>query len=108
MQEERRGEHRVPFDLTVLVWGLDAEGEPFRQEAIARNISTGGALLAGLRQPLRSGDFIYVQYGQVRARFHVVWSRECDYGMDVVAAVQRLAGNPCPWQEVLLSEQQPT
>ena len=101
MQVDRRREPRVESDLPVLIWGIDAQGLPFTQSALARNISGHGALLWGIEQLLRCADLIVVQYGKKRARFRVVWTRDSANGEKVRAAVQRLEAEECPWEEEL-------
>lgn len=99
MTIERRREPRVESDLEILVWGIDARGMPFAQTALARNISRQGALLSGLRQVLRCGDLVAVQYRKERARFRVVWTRS--NGDTTQAAVQKLEHQQCPWPNEL-------
>jgi hypothetical protein len=104
---ERRREPRVQVDLPVRVWGTDEHGAWFKQDAAARNISRSGALLAGLRQPLRSGDLIGVQYGANKARFRVVWVRDSDAGSMIQVAVHKVEEDECPWKELLPERQLP-
>ena len=47
MTVDRRREPRVESNLEVLIWGTDAQGLPFAQTALARNISGEGTLLSG-------------------------------------------------------------
>jgi hypothetical protein len=101
MTVDRRREPRAESNLAVLVWGTDAQGLPFAQTALARNISGQGALLAGINQALRYGDLIIVQHRKVRARFRVVWTRNTENGDKTVAAVHKLEGDRCPWQDEL-------
>jgi hypothetical protein len=101
MTVDRRREPRVESNLRVLIWGIDAQGLPFAQSALARNISGHGALLSGIEQVLRCEDLIVIQYGKKRARFRVVWTRNSDNGEKVRAAVQRLEAEQCPWEEEL-------
>ncbi len=101
MTVDRRREPRVESKLAVLVWGTDAQGLPFAQTALARNISGQGALLSGINQALRYGDLIIVQYRKLRARFRVVWTRNTSNGDKTLAAVHRLEGDRCPWQDEL-------
>jgi len=97
---ERRSEERIPISLPVRVWGLDTGGERFEEEAVARNISGGGALLSISRQ-LRSRDLVIVQYKGNRACFRVVWARASDDSRKNLAAVQRRETDECPWRELL-------
>ncbi len=98
---DRRQEPRAESSLRVQIWGLDAQGLRFSQDAIARNISGSGALLSGVERQLRSGDLIGLQYGDLRARFRVVWMRESGNGEKIRVAVQKLETETCPWQEEL-------
>jgi len=101
MQIDRRREPRVESNIPVLIWGIDARGLPFAQSALARNISSRGALLLGIEQPLRCGDLIAIQYGKKHARFRLVWTRDSGDGEKVRAAVQRLETEECPWKDEL-------
>jgi len=101
MQVDRRREPRVESNLPVLIWGIDARGLPFAQKALARNVSSHGALLSGIEHLLRCEDLIVIQYGKNRARFRVVWTRDSANGEKVRAAVQRLQAEECPWAEEL-------
>ena len=94
---ERRQERRTPADLAVQISGRDANGMTFRQSATASNISNGGALLSGLSQELRSGDLLWVEYQQRKARFRIVWVSDSQSKRETQAAVQRLAEDECPW-----------
>src|SRR5215467_14410781 len=98
---DRRAEFRIPVTLPVKVWGLDAAGTRFEQDAVARNISTCGALLSGILQPLRAKDLIVIQYRNRKAGFRVVWTRNAG-GVDKnLAAVQKREIDECPWQELI-------
>jgi hypothetical protein len=98
---DRRREPRLGSSLLVLIWGIDMEGRRFSQTALARNISAHGALLTGVGWALRPGDLLAIQYREKRARYRVVWSRNSETEEKVLAAVQRLEGETCPWMEEL-------
>jgi len=72
---DRRREQRTLRELPLIVWGVDACGERFLQEARARDISLFGALLSGLDADLKSGDVIGILFGKNKARYRVVWIR---------------------------------
>jgi len=97
-----RREPRLETNLAVTLWGIGAEGMPFSQEVVARNLSGQGALLSGVDQEVRCGDFVLIQYREKRARFRVVWVRKSDNGDKNRVAVQRLRSEECPWPDVLL------
>jgi hypothetical protein len=92
---ERRKEPRDRCEAAVRVWGRDTGGNTFSQKCVACNLSLSGALLSGLQTLLRCGDPIVVGYGDKKAKFRVIWSR------DQQAAVQKLRDQPCPWKELL-------
>ena len=92
---ERRREPRVPAEAPVRIAGVDAHGEIFAQNAIARSISLSGALLTGIQHHLRWGDGLLLQRNGQQAKFRVVWVR------DGQAAIQRLKGEVCPWEEMM-------
>jgi hypothetical protein len=101
---DRRRETRVRADLQLMVWGVDARGERFLQQAHARDISLSGALLSGLDSQLRSGDVIGILYAGKKARYRVVWVRHSGAEQKVQAAVHRFAIDECPWKELLENE----
>lgn len=94
---ELRREPRSRLELSVRIWGIDATGTSFREDVLARDFSSTGALLTGIECKLRSGDPITIQYRDHYARFRVVWVR------DRRAAVQKMNGQNCPWSEPLKS-----
>ena len=102
-----RPEPRQETDLIVRVWGMDAGGRPFFQNAHARNISSEGALLSGLEHQLTAGDTIGVQLGSVKARFRVIWVIDAGHLQKIQAGVQILTGQPCPWKDELSQTAEP-
>ena len=102
--KDRRREPRTDIDLGLTVWGVDTRGDHFLQEARAREVSLGGALILGLDAELRSGDVIGILYAGKKARYRVVWVRHSGTGDKVLAAVHRLAPDECPWKDVLTEE----
>jgi hypothetical protein len=92
---ERRREPRVPSEVQVRIAGVDAHGELFAQDAIARSLSVSGALITGIEYPLRCGDGLFVEQNHRQAKFKVVWIRNGQ------AAVQKFKDEPCPWEELL-------
>ncbi len=105
---DRRMEPRADADLTVMVWGVDTRGERFLQEARARDISLGGAMLSGLGAELRPGDVIGVLYRGRKARYRVVWIRYSGEFCRTLAAIHRVAPDECPWKELLATNQSVT
>jgi len=101
---DRRREPRKRFDLPLMVWGVDTQGERFLQEPHARGISLSGALLSGLDADLKSGDVIGILYGRKKARYRVVWVRYDEMGDTMQAAVHRLDSDACPWLDLLTED----
>jgi hypothetical protein len=98
---ERRREPRVQSDISVQVWGTNAQGKQFCQPAIATNVSQSGALLSGIEYGMRSGDLVGVAYRGTQARFRIIWGRESGGCEKIRIAVQKLAGDPCPGEDLL-------
>jgi hypothetical protein len=92
---ERRHELRIPAEVFVRIAGVDAHGNLFAQNARARSLSHGGALLTGIEHDLRCGDGLFLQREGKEAKFKVVWVR------DGLAAVQRAKDEPCLWEDLL-------
>ncbi len=102
---DRRREPRIKADLPIMVWGVDARGERFLQQAHARDLSRSGALISGLDSELRSGDVIGILYAGKKARYRVVWVRQSGSAQKVQAAVHRFALDECPWKDLLAEKQ---
>ena len=64
---------RLTVDLPVRVWGMNAGGRPFSQNARAQNISSQGALITGVDCELKVGDVIGVQCEETKARCTIMW-----------------------------------
>jgi hypothetical protein len=70
---DRRRSPRVEATFSVRVWGLDANTKPFMETARASSISSTGTLIQGLYRPIRLGEVLDVQLGEVKCQFRVVW-----------------------------------
>jgi hypothetical protein len=101
---ENKPEPRAEIDLVVRVWGMNADGRPFFQNASARNISNHGAKLSGIEHQLKPGETIGVQVGDKKARCRVVWVIDAGQLEKIQAGVQMLEGQQCPWEQELLQE----
>ena len=100
---DNRPESRVDARIMVRVWGMDADGRPFFQNANASNISAEGALLGGINHPLKAGDVIGVQYAEKKARFKVVWVIDGGAARKIEAGVELLPNQRTPWQEIAVT-----
>jgi len=97
---EKRPESRVLADIPVRVWGMDSDGRPFFQSALAGKLSSEGAQLSHLHHSLKIGDIIGVQYGDKKARFQVIWVKACVAPGRNEAGVRILAQQAVPWGDV--------
>jgi hypothetical protein len=68
-----RKELRVSLQLPVRIWGMDANGELFEQDAATVDITTTGAQLNGVTRQLHRGSVIGIQHRMSKARFRVMW-----------------------------------
>ena len=101
---DRRPESRLTNVIPIRVWGMDADGRPFFQNANATNISSEGATVTGINHPLKAGDVIGVQCGEKKARFKVVWVIDSGTARQIEAGVKIVPGQQSPWQEVVQTE----
>jgi hypothetical protein len=92
-------EPRFNTDLSVRVFGIDADGRPFSENSQLRNISDHGAKLQGMVIQLRPGDIIGVRLHGQKARCKVAWAINLEPVDRNEAGVRVLEGEPCPWQE---------
>ncbi len=97
---EKRPELRVTADIPVRIWGMDADGRPFFQNALAGNLSSEGAHLSHVSHTLKIGDIIGIQYTEKKARFHVIWIKNSVAPSRNEAGVRVLAQQSVPWGEV--------
>jgi hypothetical protein len=102
---EPKGETRVTAELPVRVWGMDADGKPFFQNATASNLSSEGALLSKIQHPLKMGEVIGVQYGDKKARFEIKWVKAIALPKGFDAGIRALPNQVIPWGEVTKSGQ---
>jgi PilZ domain len=97
----QQSEPRVTVDLPVRVWGMSAEGRPFSQHARAQNISSEGALLAGIENELKVGDVIGVQCEEKKTRCTVIWVMNSGPIKKNQVGVKLVAAQECPWKAYL-------
>lgn len=102
---EPKGEVRISADLPVRVWGMDADGRPFFQNATASNLSSEGALLTRIQHPLKMGEVIGVQYGEKKARFEIKWVKPIALPRGFQAGIRMLSGQAVPWADITKQRQ---
>ena len=103
---DKRPETRIEAQILVRVWGMDADGRPFFQNANAGKISSEGAQISGIAHPLKAGDIIGVQHGDKKARFKVIWVIDAGVARKIEAGVQMLPNQRSPWQDLAAWEKQ--
>jgi PilZ domain len=96
---ETRAESQNGPQLLVRVWGMNAEGRPFFQNAIARDLTGETALLSGIENLLKPEDVIGIQHEDKKARFRVLRVTDAGLPQRILADVQLLPGQQCPWPQ---------
>jgi PilZ domain len=96
---DKRPETRVPADIPVRAYGMDAEGKPFFEKAVASNLSSEGAQLTRVQHSLKIGEVIGIQYGDKKARFEIKWVKPGFLPNTVEAGLFLLSGQTVPWSE---------
>ena len=94
---DRRRETRVDVSLPVRIWGVDGYACPFMQLARVRNISSGGAVIEGMRSQVRPGEVIDVQFEGNKAQFQVVWAAKSGTWNEGEIGIEKLPDEPCIW-----------
>jgi len=97
---------RSSLDLTLRVWGMGADNQPFFQNATAQNVSATGACIYGIERELKVGDVIGVQYQGKKARCKVIWVVDAGGLKKTQVGVQLVADQECPWTSQLTPEAQ--
>ena len=84
-----RRQSRSAAALAVNFCGTDAGGRAYIERAVTKNISRDGALLEGVRCPVRTGDTVVVRCAENTGRFRVIW-QEMERGGAKRVGVARL------------------
>jgi len=95
---EHQTEPRLSVDLPVRIWGMSADARAFSQHARAQNISSEGALIAGVDSELKVGDIIGVQCEEKKTRCIVVWVVNAGPVKKNQVGVKLVADQECPWK----------
>jgi hypothetical protein len=72
--DDKRRCSRVKAVLPVRISGNDNSGSSYSELVHTLDITEAGAKLGALRQPLKIGSLITLQYKRHRATFRVVWT----------------------------------
>ena len=100
---DRRRESRVESVMPVRIWGLDVYGQPFTQQASARNVSPAGARLEGVCNRLKPGSAVQIEFDGRQAAFMVVWVGLKGARYENRVGIQNLAGEEEIWDVNLRS-----
>ncbi len=84
--------------LPVRIWGVDTHSLPFMQLARVKNISSGGAVVLGMRRRVRPGEVLEVQSGEEKAQFRVVWVGRDGGRSEGEIGIQTLPSEPDIWR----------
>jgi len=98
-------ESHNPAEILVRVWGMNAEGHAFFQNAMACNLTSSGALLTGMEHTLKIGEVIGLQYESQKTRVRVVRLGDAVLPGRMQTEVEIVGGQPCPWPDKLGSEE---
>ncbi|PYX88621.1 MAG: hypothetical protein DMG68_07820 [Acidobacteria bacterium] len=98
-----RREHRKNVELSVRIFGTDANGRIFSECVSTVNVSVQGAMLGGVNRPIKPGEIIGLTYGKNKARFRVQWVGEPGTPQAGKIGVQNVASN-CVWDVPLPKE----
>lgn len=79
-----RRQSRTTASLAVNLCGTDAAGRAFIERVVTHNISRNGALLEGVRCPVRTGDIVVVRCADNTSRFRVIWEQRDGKGTKCV------------------------
>ena len=90
---DRRKERRLNLELPVRIWGVDRMARPFAEMVRVRNVSSGGAVLTGVRSKVQTGEVLDVQHGAQRAQFRIVWMNVSgEAGIEALVKEPRIFG----------------
>lgn len=70
-----RRQSRTATELAVNLCGTDAKGRAYIERVVTHNISRDGALLEGVRGPVRVGDTVVVRCADTTGRFRAMWEK---------------------------------
>jgi len=96
-----RLDQRIPFTEEITVSGMDADGTLFEQTAKTINITTTGALIAGIRYPLYRGCIVHIRFRSAKAKFRVRWVGDAGSALKGQIGVQLLDSGKFIWGRVL-------
>jgi hypothetical protein len=92
-----RREHRKDVELSVRIFGIDANGRIFSECVSTVNVSVQGAMLGGVYRLIKPGEIIGLTYGKSKARFRVQWVGQPGTPQAGRIGIQNVAAVGCIW-----------
>jgi PilZ domain len=83
--------------LPVVVWGTDPNGEIFRQQVSAQQLTREGALLTGMMHKVTMGDLVGLQYKEYKTHARVTGVSQAGNDNQWLLWVEVLDSSRCPW-----------
>lgn len=83
-----RRQSRTATALGVSLCGTDAKGRAYIERVVTHNISRDGALLEGVRGPVRIGDTVVVRCADNTGRFRAMWEKVEENGTKQVGLMR--------------------
>lgn len=97
---EKPGENRASADVPVRAFGMDADGKPFFEKAVASQFNAQGATLTRIQHTLKPGEVIGIQYQEKKARFTIQSVKPGFLPNTIEATVQIMEGQTVPWADL--------
>jgi hypothetical protein len=95
---------RFTLQLPVQIWGMNADGKPFRQAALTEDVSLSGARLRDVKETLAVDEVIALQHEGQKGRFRVVWAGEKHTVTEGQLKLAAVEPEKIPWRNALPAE----
>jgi len=97
----KRQEVRHGLTVPVRVWGMDANGQMFEQNATTVDVTTTGVRVSGIKNLLQRGCVIGVEHCSIRARYRVIWAESIENGTPGDVGLQLIETGKFIWGRVI-------
>ena len=95
--KEKRRHRRIKMVLPVRISGRDASNKPVNELAHTLDITPNGARLGAIRQTLKAGDQLTLQYHQRKIQFRVVWVTQLEGTKEYQVGLESTGGSGETW-----------
>jgi len=102
--ESRRRHKRIKMVLPLKIWSKDASDKSFNELAHTLDITPTGARLGAIRNLLKTGETLTIQYRQRRFQVRVVWVRLLEGTSEYQVGVEAIGGGETWGVEVAASQ----